>query len=224
MNGQDPVIGREFVIRSIADLVARDRRRPKLVGIDGVDAAGKSCFSRELVAVLAERGETGVVQVSADDFLNPPSVRYAKGRDSAAGFYRDSFNLDRIIDSVLSPHAKSRGGTLLVFDGVFLGRPELRTFWDFHLYLHCDFAESIRRGVSRDLAKGLSGAGLTSRDELATLYRNRYVEGQILYLSECSPILNASAVVDNTDLANPKVVTPRHARRALHERAIHFTD
>ena len=49
------------------------------VAVDGVDGAGKTTFANELADALAEGGRA-VIRVSADDFLNPRSVRHARGR------------------------------------------------------------------------------------------------------------------------------------------------
>src|SRR4029453_49932 len=41
-------------------------------------------------------------------------------------------------------------GDILVFDGIFLHRPELRAYWDYSVFLEVAFAVSIPRGAQRD--------------------------------------------------------------------------
>ncbi|HZU19728.1 MAG TPA: hypothetical protein VE982_00785 [Gaiellaceae bacterium] len=60
-------------------------RRARLVGIDGIDGAGKTFLADE----LADAVGSAVVRVRLDDFLNPPEVRYTLGRESPEGFFRD---------------------------------------------------------------------------------------------------------------------------------------
>lgn len=62
------------------------------VGVDGVDAAGKTVFADHLADVLRVSGRS-VVRVSADDFFHQPrAVRHRRGRGSPEGFWLDSYD------------------------------------------------------------------------------------------------------------------------------------
>jgi uridine kinase len=183
-----------------------------LVAVDGVDGAGKSVFADELAAVLHARG-VAVIRASIDGFHNPPSIRYARGRSSPEGFYLDSYDYDAVRRLLLDPLARhgdrrivraiydvlderpvARAVELwpvpgvLVFDGIFLHREELREYWDYSIFLDVDFLVSVPRGASR---------GRGNPDPHAEVNR-RYVEGQGLYLRECRPRRDATIVIDNT--------------------------
>lgn len=41
--------------------------------------------------------------------------------------------------------------SVLLFDGVFLLRPQLRAFWDYSVYLRADFDVTVARAELRDL-------------------------------------------------------------------------
>jgi hypothetical protein len=73
---------------------------PARLGIDGVDAAGKTTFADTLALDLIRSGRT-VVRTSIDDFHRPRSERYRLGRHSPEGYYRDSFQHEAIIAHVL---------------------------------------------------------------------------------------------------------------------------
>jgi uridine kinase len=88
-------------------------------------------------------------------------------------------------------------GGVLVLDGIFLHRRELRDRWSWSVWLEVDRAVALRRCAARD------GSG--SPDLLAEVNR-RYVEGQNLYLREAEPRERATRVVDNTDLAAPTLL------------------
>ncbi len=207
-----------------ARMVAVAREHPLRVAIDGVDAAGKTTLADALVAPLERRGRR-VVRASIDGFHRPARVRHARGRESPAGYYRDSFDLEglrqallaplgpggslrfrrRIFDfrrdaPVASPLELADRRTVLVFDGVFLLRPELRGYWDFSIFVRADFAVTVARAEARDRELFGGAAGVRR------LYASRYVPGQELYLAEAEPERHASMVVDNDDPGRPRIV------------------
>ncbi len=86
---------------------------------------------------------------------------------------------------------------VLLFDGVFLLRPELRDAWDVRIFVSATFDETLRRALQRD--KMLFG----SADDVERRYRVRYIPGQELYFAEARPEQAADAVVVNNDPAAP---------------------
>lgn len=196
-----------------------ETRRPDevlLVGVDGVDGAGKTVFADELAEVLERRG-IGVLRASVDGFHHPSSIRYRRGRRSPEGFFLDSYDYDAVRRLLLEPlaepgerqvvrriydvHAEepieavwesTSDVEVLVFDGIFLHRPELRDLWDLSIFLEVDFNVSIPRGAGR---------GDGDPDPTAASNR-RYVEGQKLYLATCRPQERATWVIDNNVLAD----------------------
>ena len=195
------------------------------VGIDGVDGAGKSIFANEVAEELQKLGRN-VIRASVDGFHNPQAIRYQRGRTSPEGFFHDSYNyaaLKKLLLNPLSPggsgryqsaafdhftdttlitnEAQAPSGSILIFDGIFLHRPELRTYWDFSIFLDVRFEVSIPRGARR-------GIGFGSADP-ASSQNVRYIEGQKLYLSECRPQESATLVIDNNSLATPHIIKYR---------------
>ena len=180
-----------------------------LVGIDGPDASGKTIFADR----LAGRLERPVVRVSVDDFHHKREVRYQLGRDSPEGFWSHAFDYDRLRSDVIEPFRSSRRvrtkahdlatdanlspepitapeGAVLVVDGLFLHRDELRAAWDLTVFLDVPFAVTARRMAGRD------GAGLDLR---------RYGEAQRIYFATCAPHDRASILIDNTDYDAPRI-------------------
>lgn len=208
------------VARRIADL-ADDR--PVLVGVDGVDGAGKTVFADQLAGLL-HSWQVSVVRASVDGFHNPQRVRYRRGRSSPEGFFLDSYDYRALRESLLDPVGP--GGsrqilravydvtteepvqvefetvaedTVLVFDGIFLHRPELRDYWHLSVFLDVGFEVSIPRGAAR-------GYGDPDPDAASN---RRYVEGQQLYLARCQPRQHATFVIDNNQLDAPAVLDER---------------
>lgn len=214
-----PRTTRERSLATVAsEIVTLRRSGITLVAVDGVDGAGKTHFAGELEGRLQERG-TAVIRASVDGFHNPPEVRYRRGRNSPEGFFRDSYNYDALCGLLLEPLRRGHrhfvravydvheeapidsqpvvapDHGVLVFDGIFLHRPELRTCWDYSVFLDVDFSVSIPRGAQR---------GYGDSDPSAALNR-RYVEGQRLYLRECHPREHADVVIDNNVLPDAAI-------------------
>jgi uridine kinase len=75
---------------------------PVRLGIDGVDAAGKTTLANALGAELIGLGRP-IVRAYIDGFHRPRVERYRLGRHSPERYYRDSFQNDALIASLLGP-------------------------------------------------------------------------------------------------------------------------
>lgn len=98
-----------------------------------------------------------------------------------------------------TPIEQAPPNAVLIFDGVFLLRPELRMLFEFSVFVHADFDVTMARAERRD-AERFGGVEETRRR-----YRERYVPGQQLYLNEVHPEQRASLVINNNDPARPFV-------------------
>ncbi|GAB2840411.1 uridine kinase [Microbacterium insulae] len=195
-----------------------------IVAVDGVDGAGKTTFADGLAETFAETG-AAVYRAGIDGFHRPRAERYLRGRHSPEGFYRDSYDyatFRRVLIDPFRDGAQTSGATgfqlaafdaardapveaqwvtaprdaVLVVDGIFLHRPELRDLWDWSVWLDVTPAVAARRLAQRD--------GSDPDPEAPS--NARYRQGQALYLREADPVAAASAVVDNADLAHPRRV------------------
>jgi uridine kinase len=195
-----------------------------LVGIDGPDAAGKTTLAR----LVHEQLRRPSLPASIDAWHQPRDVRLRRGDESADGCYRDSFDYQALKAQLLTPfragassvtvaafdHVSDRvdvrtqsagATTVLLFDGVFLLRPELRTVWDLSVYLHVPESVSIARAMTRDRAV------LGDEDRVSQRYQRRYLPGQAIYRRESRPQDVADIVIDNSDASDPQILrwTPR---------------
>ena len=118
---------------------------------------------------------------------------------------RDLLYRERVFDfrsdvAIESPPMKAPVHAILIFDGVFLLRPEIRSYWDFSIFVRTDFDEALRRAMTRDVK--LFGTA----EEVRSRYERRYIPGQRLYLDTVRPETHASVVIDNNDPFNPRII------------------
>jgi uridine kinase len=208
--------------RLAAAIVALHPARNIRVAIDGVDGAGKTTLADALAPRVAEQGRP-TIRASVDDFHYPRALRYVRGRHSPDGFYLDSYDYDSFRKVLLDPMGPDGSGryvarrfdldndrpfdpdwqqakpaAALIVDGIFLHRPELRSYWDLSIFLKVDFAISVPRGAQRGPARDTPDPGAP--------LNQRYVGGQKRYLRECDPEHRADIVIDYDDLREPKIL------------------
>lgn len=162
------------------------------VGIDGVDGAGKTMLADELRDVLIRLGRHSPEGFYRDSYDYATLTKVLLDPLSPGGsgrFRRAIFDVDADV-AVDSPEEQAAPGAILLFDGIFLHRPELRGYWDFSIFLHVEWARNHR---------------VRHHPEQAS---RRYAEGQAIYLRECGPGERASVVIDNDDLARPFILRP----------------
>ncbi|MFH1438989.1 MAG: cytidylate kinase family protein [Candidatus Woesearchaeota archaeon] len=212
------------LLRYLAKIIVNIKQfHPIRVGIDGVDASGKTTLANELAEELKSYNRQ-IIRVSIDGFHNSKEIRYKKGRDSPEGYYFDSFNNQAIIENVLKPLSlngdlhytkavfdfkteakvivpteQANMNAILLMDGVFLFRPELVNYWDIKIFLDVDFKITLQRALKRD------GYYLGSEQQIIEKYNQRYVPGQRLYFRDANPKEMADFVIDNNDFNNPLI-------------------
>jgi uridine kinase len=218
------VSGRSALVAElVAAVVAAARTRDRVsLAVDGPDAAGKTTLADEVAGALAETG-LAVIRAGIDDFHRPAAERRRSGALSAEGYYRDSFDLAALVDRLLGPFAAGAATVttrefdlardepagappvpvperaVLVFDGVFALRPELRPYWTIGVYLAVPPGEALRRALARDVP------ALGTLAEVRRRYRARYLPGHELYLADADPESAADLVVDMTHVEAPVI-------------------
>jgi uridine kinase len=210
------------LLRELRDEVRQNNRRGRvMIAVDGIDGAGKTTFADALAEVFAEDG-TAVLRASIDDFHRPRAERYERGRRSPEGYYRDSYDYATFRRVLIDPFREGgqTGGTtgfqlaafdlardapvestwttapkdaVLIVDGIFLHRPELRRLWNWSVWLDVPIDVASQRLALRDGSDPNPSAPSNAR----------YRDGQEIYLKEAEPRAQASAIIDNTDLAHP---------------------
>ena len=182
--------------------------RTTLVGISGIDCAGKTTLAEQLAAGLRARGET-VVVVGGDGFNRPRSERSPYPVDDADY----GFAYGQLIRELLLP-ARAGGrvaarlrikdwerdawderdfvvepGAIVLVEGVFLFMRELLPLLDLKIWLEISFDAALARALERD-AEAMGGP-----DGVRHRYAARYFPGQRLHLERDRPQDRADLVL-----------------------------
>jgi len=219
---------REELLHELAAIIAsRISSRCLRVAIDGIDAAGKTTLADELAVLMQAQG-LPVIRASIDGFHQPRSERYRRGPDSPEGYYEDSFDYDSLKTMLLRPLGLEGNGryrraafdfredaplsveeeealpnAILLFDGVFLQRPELADSWDYRIFVDVKKETALQRALERDLSL------LGSTEVIQTRYEQRYFPGQQMYDQAVHPQEQADVIIDNNDPSHPQLIFPQ---------------
>ena len=190
---------RELLDGLCREFLQQYREGRTIIAIDGLEGTGTREFADDLAARLS-RGHSAY-RAQVDDFYQARALRFTRGEFSPEGYYEDTFDYELLRRALLAPFrlGGSTGFVLkgfdaardvpyemdwmtapqdatLIIDGVFLNRPELRGLWSFSVWLE---APQIQ---------------LSERDAGA----------YALYNADANPRARASAIIDNSDPADPK--------------------
>lgn len=215
---------RAEIIAQIAAIVCYDDPgHPVRAAIDGVPAAGKTTLAAELATAVAQAGRPAI-QLSTDGYHHPRARRYRQGRLSALGYYQDAYDFPALVRYVLAPLGpagdrryreriidlatdepdedawrEAAPNAVLVVDGTFLLRPELLPYWEHRIFVHTSLTVARARGLARDEAQ------LGGRVPAEEAYEQRYHAAARHYLDTVRPAGHATMIVDNDDLAHPRL-------------------
>ncbi|WP_406084107.1 uridylate kinase [Micromonospora zamorensis] len=219
---------REEVLGRLAEAVGSVTvAHPTRVAVDGPPAAGKTTLADELAVVLRAQGRD-VIRATIDDFLFPRAHRYPRGEYSAEGCYFDTHDhgaLNRVLldplgpdgdrrfqpavydhatDTVLAPPVTTAAAdAVLLFDGVFLMRPELIDRWDLRVFVSTALESTVERAVIRERR-------VSSQVDVERRWRERYIPAQQLYFATARPTDHADIIVHNDEPRRPLWETRAH--------------
>ena len=96
-----------------------------------------------------------------------------------------------------SPEKSATSQTIVIIDGVFLYKRDLRDYWDIKILLETDDNVVIERGAKRDELR------LGSYEVARQKYIDRYIASQTIYFNEEQPANVADIIINNNDVAMP---------------------
>lgn len=194
---------RDLIFALSEEILHRHGHGRILVAVDGADGSGTQEFADDLAQGF-RFFRHAAFRASIHDFYHTWSARAGHGRDTGASYYLDTIDyslfrrvlvdpyrmdgsvgfvtaaFDRASNTAIEPTWESGPpDAVLIVDGVFLNRPELRGLWHYSLLLQLP-------------------------DEVTRSGDTRVREAQTLYERESSPAVAATVVIDNSDPERPR--------------------
>ncbi|MEK4024846.1 uridine kinase [Sporosarcina sp. FSL W7-1283] len=177
--------------------------RTVVIGIDGLGGSGKSTYARDLQQAIK-----GVHLFHLDDFIHPKKIRYNEEYEEWYGYYYLQWRYEYLINELLAP-LKNEGevrrtielydketdgyieqeidipsGSIVLIEGVFLQRPEIRPYVDHVIFLNVDKQTRLKRVIDRDVYIG-------TKEEIISKYERRYFPAEEMYMKLCKPLASA---------------------------------
>ncbi len=214
----------QFLEKEILSL-RKQKTKPLRIAINGIEGTGKTTLADQLCLHLnANQHQT--VQISIDGYHFNKQHRYRQGRDSAMGYYEDSYDEISFRDKVLLASQSNNpnyiaaihdletdeylqlfpipisNDTIIITDGSYLFKPVYRDHWDLKIYLKTDFNTALQRGINRDQLL------LGGMEEAASKFNSRYHKASKIYIEQNNPELLADIIIDYTDFYDIYILKP----------------
>ena len=151
--------------------------------------------------------------LSLDAWHTPPSVRFSSV-DPGPHFYRTAYRLDELFELIVLPLKRTGsvraqveltrwpgsecyvesfdydGVDVVIVEGIFLLRRELRAYYDLAVWIECSFETALKRAMARN-QEGLSEAALIEE------YTRVYFPAQEYHLLRDDPAASANLRIAN---------------------------
>ncbi len=188
-----------------------------LIGISGIDAAGKGFVSKALKNKLEQQG-LKVALLCIDDWHQPKTIRLKKPY-GAFNFYSNAFRWNDLFDKLILPLKKDRKVDLveniikvhddkyfehhylienidvILLEGIFLFKKEVQHYYDYKIWIGCDYKTALDRAKQRNQEK-------TGIRELVIEYENIYFPAQEIHLHKDDVLNQVNAVFMNCHKEN----------------------
>lgn len=182
------------------------------MALSGIDGSGKSTLATQATELLTSRGRR-VARITLDPWHTPWSIRY-RADDPGPHFYEHAFRFDELFARLITPLRERRSLTLtldlirlvddacvphtydfkdvdvILLEGIFLLRRELRPRYDLAFWVECSFETALARALARN-QEGLS------QERLRQDYARIYFAAQRAHLARDTPAAHADGVIDN---------------------------
>lgn len=186
-----------------------------LIGISGIDAAGKGFLSKLLADALT-RQRLRVALVNVDHWVTLPSQRFSR-TEPARHFYEHGLRLDAMWEDVVMPLRETRrihrsidacDATnaeryiplqfdheridVILLEGIFLFKKQYQDRFDLRVWIDCSFKTAMHRAIHRNQEK-------MAESEIRRDYEVIYYPAQRLHFEKDHPQACADVTIRNDD-------------------------
>ena len=196
----------------VAQRALTPEHRSLLVGLSGIDGSGKGFLAEQLVPRLWQRS-LNAVSINVDRWLNPPQKRF-NPNNPAEHFYYHAIRFEEMLRDVIVPLRRSRSYEveaniaeetssryqrrvfkfenvdIIVIEGIFLFKQDLREYFDLRIWIDCSFATALDRALARRQEKLLSA-------ETIRAYETIYFPAQKIHFARDNPRAAADFIITN---------------------------
>ena len=163
----------------------RDKKQntPYIIGINGIDCAGKTTLARDLSGRL-KQSEINNEIFHIDDF-NDPKVEKETYRAFASGNWNEN-DFDRYYESIIdfqqareAVEIAAAKNEILIVEGIFIFRPQLKITFNYRIYLEVNVSVALTRFEQRRRLMG--------DDRPVGIFEDIWVRAHNKYVSEVNP-------------------------------------
>ncbi len=202
--------------QAVARIQVKRRRvsqaRSLLVGISGIDGAGKGYVTDKLAAALTSR-DLRTAAINVDGWLNLPHKRFSQERP-AEHFYRHAIRFDDLFAQLVLPLKDKRTHCVvadfveetatsyrahrydfeeidvIILEGIYLFKAIYRRHFDLAFWVECSFETALERAIAR-AQEGLAPI------ETIRAYETIYFSAQRIHFAEDAPRASADFIIHN---------------------------
>jgi len=191
---------------------ALSQQRALLVGISGIDAAGKGFIAARIARSVKTRGLKPAV-INVDGWLNLPHVRF-NPQNAGKHFYQHAIRFEEMFERLVLPLRDTRSIDVesnfveetastfrkhrydfhdidvVILEGIFLLKPAYRHHFDFTIWVDCSFAVALERAIGRCQEK-------LSPRETKRAFETIYFAAQRFHLDQDDPRGAADVILMN---------------------------
>ncbi len=187
-----------------------NHKRVFILGIDGLGGSGKTTYAFSLQNALKNEG-IPVEVLHIDDFIHPKEIRYDHNKPNWECYYTSQWRYDYLMKELLNPiqsrqkinkeieiYDKQNDGylkrhitlptdSILIIEGVFIQRSELRSYFDYVIYVDENKENRLQRVLKRDTYIG-------DKKAIFEKYEKRYFPAEDQYILDYNPKQKANYI------------------------------